>query len=162
LNENSTELKCYAAIKIRGSISAQRQARETLELLRLTKNNYGVLVESSPSMIGMLRRIQSYVTWGEISNDTIGAMLLKRGRLSGDKKLTEEYAQKAGYKSLSELAAAIGSCKVAYRDLQGVQPVFKLHPPKRGFKGKTKKSFRAGGEAGYRGEAINDLVTRMI
>jgi len=133
-----------------------------LELLHLPKTNNAVLVDNSPSMLGMLRRVQSYVTWGEISNETIVALLLKRGRLSGDKKLTEEYAQKAGYKSLTELAAALGCCKTAYRNLQGVQPVFKLHPPKKGFKGKTKKSFRAGGEAGYRGNAINDLVTRMI
>ena len=160
--EKDSECKCFVAIKIRGTISAQRQARETLELLHLTKSNYAVLVENSPSMLGMLRRIQSYVTWGEISNDTIEALLVKRGRLSGDKKMTEEFVQKAGFKSLNELAAAIGSCKIAYRSLQGIHPVFKLHPPKKGFKGKTKKSFRAGGEAGYRGEAINDLVTRMI
>jgi large subunit ribosomal protein L30 len=154
--------KCLAVIKIRGTISAQRQARETLELLHLPKTNNAVLVDNSPSMLGMLRRVQSYVTWGEISNETIVELLLKRGRLSGDKKLTEEYAQKAGYESLTELAAALGCCKTAYRNLPGVQPVFKLHPPKKGFKGKTKKSFRAGGEAGYRGDAINDLVTRMI
>ncbi len=131
-------------------------------MLLLTKNNYAVLVENSPSMTGMLRRVQSYVTWGEISDRAITALLMKRGRLAGDRKLTEEYAQRAGYESLNELASAVGSCKVVYRNLQGIQPVFKLHPPKKGFKGKTKKSFRNGGEAGYRGEAIDDLVARMI
>ena len=150
------------AIKVRGTISAQREARETLELLHLSKSNHAVLIENSPSMIGMLRRVQSYVTWGEIPSETIAALLTKRGRLAGDNKLTEEYAQKAGYKSISELAAAIASCKVAYRNLPGIQPLFKLHPPRKGFKGKIKKSFRAGGEAGYRGNAINALVARMM
>jgi large subunit ribosomal protein L30 len=42
-----------------------------------------------------------------------------------------------------------------------VQPIFKLHPPRKGFKGKTKKSFAAGGEAGYRGEKISELLKRM-
>jgi len=150
------------AIKVRGNISAQREARETLELLHLSKSNHAVLIENSPSMIGMLRRVQSYVTWGEIPSETIAALLTKRGRLAGDNKMTEEYAQKAGYKSISELAAAIASCKVAYRNLPGIQPLFKLHPPRKGFKGKIKKSFRAGGEAGYRGNAINALVARMM
>ena len=158
----ASECKCFLAIKVRGTISAQREARETLDMLHLSRSNHAVLVENSPSMIGMLRRIQSYVTWGEISKETIAALLAKRGRLAGDNKLTEEYAQKIGYKSISELAAALASCKVAYRNLPGVQPLFKLHPPKKGFKGKTKKSFRAGGEAGYRGAAISELAARMI
>jgi large subunit ribosomal protein L30 len=131
-------------------------------MLHLAHTNHAVLVENSPSMVGMLRRAQSYVTWGEVSKETIAALLAKRGRLLGDKKLTDEYAQKIGYKSLADLAGALAACKVAHRNLQDIQPLFKLHPPTKGFKGKTKKSFRAGGEAGYRGEAINELVKRMI
>jgi large subunit ribosomal protein L30 len=131
-------------------------------MLHLTRSNHAVLLENSPSMIGMLRRVQSYVTWGEVTAETVAALLAKRARLAGNNKLTEEYAQKAGYKSINELSAAIVSCKVAYRGLPGIQPLLKLHPPKKGFKGKTKKSYHAGGEAGYRGEAINDLAVRMI
>jgi len=40
--------------------------------------------------------------------------------------------------------------------------VFRLRPPKKGFKGKVKRSFAAGGEAGYRGEEINELLKRMV
>jgi large subunit ribosomal protein L30 len=112
-------------------------------------------------MKGMLKRVQSYVTWGEISKETLAELLTKRGRLAGDKELTEEYAKKVGCNSLSDLAEAIANCKVDYSKLPQIQPVFKLHPPRKGFKGTTKKNFRAGGEAGYRGEAINDLVKRM-
>jgi large subunit ribosomal protein L30 len=112
-------------------------------------------------MKGMLKRVQSYVTWGEISKETLAELLTKRGRLAGDKELTEEYAKKVGCKSISDLAEAIVNCKVDYAKLPEIQPVFKLHPPRKGFKGTTKKNFRAGGEAGYRGEAINDLVKRM-
>jgi large subunit ribosomal protein L30 len=70
--------------------------------------------------------------------------------------------QKAGYKSIDDLAEAIVSCKVQFQKLPDVQPLFRLHPPSKGYKGKTKKGFKAGGEAGYRGEAINELVKRMI
>ncbi|RLI23172.1 50S ribosomal protein L30, partial [Candidatus Bathyarchaeota archaeon] len=49
-----------------------------------------------------------------------------------------------------------------YKDLPDIKPVFRLHPPRKGFKGKIKKSFKAGGASGYRGEAINELLERMI
>jgi large subunit ribosomal protein L30 len=162
VSKKAAESKVLAVVKIRGTVSAQREARETLNLLLLNKTNHGVLVRNSPSMIGMLRRAQSYVTWGEISKETLTDLLKKRGRLLGDKKLTDEFAQTTGCKSISDLASAIAECKLDYGKLPGVQPVFKLHPPKKGFKGTTKKDFRAGGEAGYRREAINDLIKRMI
>ena len=149
-------------MKIRGTISAQREARETLDMLHLARSNRAVLIDNRPSYIGMLYRVQNYVTWGEVAKETVALLLKKRGRLAGDKKLTEEYAQKLGYKSLDALADAIASCKVEYQKLPNVQPVFKLPPPSKGFKGKTKKSFAAGGEAGYRGEKINVLIKRMI
>src|SRR4030042_6499903 len=156
------ERKVIAAIRVRGTISAQREARATLDMLHLSRTNHAVVVDNRPATMGMLKRAQSYVTWGEISKETLTMLLTKRGRLAGDKKLTDEYAQKVGCKSISDLADALLSCKVEYWKLADVQPVFRLHPPSKGFKGKIKRSFRAGGEAGYRGEAINELVKSMI
>jgi len=43
----------------------------------------------------------------------------------------------------------------------GVKPVFRLHPPKGGFKGTIRRPYKSGGELGYRGAAINDLILRM-
>jgi len=162
LSEKASKCKCIVAVRVRGTISAQREARATLDLLHLSKTNRAVLVDNRPAFIGMLRQVQAYVTWGEASKETVALMLQKRGRLAGDKKLTDEYAAKIGYKSLSELAEAIATCKAEHWKLPDMQPVFKLPPPTKGFKGKTKKSFRAGGAAGYRGEAINELVKRMV
>ena len=155
------ERKCFAVIKVRGTISAQREARETLELLRLPKTNNAVLIDNRPSYMGMLYRVQNYVTWGEVSKETVAMMLKERGRLAGGKKLTDEAVEKLGYKSIDALAEAIASCKVEFQKLPNVQPIFKLHPPSKGFKGKTKKSYAAGGEAGYRGEKISELIKRM-
>jgi len=110
----------------------------------------------------MLQRVNNYVTWGEVTKETVAAMLQKRARVLGGKKLTDEYLANIGYKSFDALAEALVSGKVEFGKLPFITPLFKLHPPSKGFKGKTKKSFRQGGEAGYRGEAINDLVVRMI
>ncbi|MGA2386949.1 MAG: 50S ribosomal protein L30 [Candidatus Bathyarchaeia archaeon] len=160
--QKTEQCKCLVVVKVRGTVSAQRETRETLELLHLTHTNHAVLIDSRPAYHGMLQRVNNYVTYGEPTKETVSMMLQKRARLAGGKKLTDEYIQKAGYKNVDDLAEAIVNCKVAFQKLPDVQPLFKLHPPSKGYKGKTKKGFNAGGEAGYRGEAINDLVKRMI
>jgi large subunit ribosomal protein L30 len=110
----------------------------------------------------MLRKSKNCITWGEASKETIAQLLKKRGRLVGDNKLTDEYSKELGYKSLDDLAEALFNVDVEFSSLPGVKPLFRLRPPSKGFKGKVKKSFAAGGEAGYRGEAINDLLKRML
>ena len=160
--EKVQEFKCLAVVKVRGTIRAQREAKETLDMLHLSRTNHGVLVVNRPAIMGMLKRVQSYVTWGEISKETLADLLTKKGRLAGDKKLTDEYLKKVGCKSINDLADGIFTCKVEFLKLPDIQPLFRLHPPTKGYKGTPKKNFRAGGEAGYRREAINDLVNRMM
>jgi len=109
-----------------------RETRETLDLLHLTHTNHAVLVDSRPAYNGMLRRVNNYVTWGEPTKETVSMMLQKRARLAGGKKLTDEYIQKAGFKSIDSLAEAIVNCKVAFQKLPDVQPLFRLHPPSKG------------------------------
>jgi large subunit ribosomal protein L30 len=162
VEEKTEERNCIAAVKVRGTISAQREAKETLKMLRLTRTNHAVLIDNRPAFKGMLQRVQSYVTWGEVSKETVALMLQKRGRLLGDKKISGEYIQRIGFTSLEALADAIAAGKAEHQKLPSMQPIFRLHPPSKGFKGKTKKNYRAGGEAGYRGEAINELIKRMI
>jgi large subunit ribosomal protein L30 len=149
-------------VRVRGTVSASREVRETLQMLRLTRNNYAVLIDDRPSFLGMLKTVQNYVTWGEISKETANALIKTKARLAGNKKLTDEYVQRVGFKSLDELVDAIFNCRIEYSRLPNVQPVFKLHPPTKGFKGKIKKSYAMGGELGYRGEKIEELVKRMV
>ncbi len=159
--EEVKERGCIVVVRIRGTIRASRSVRETLLMLNLTRNNYAVLIDNRPSFLGMLKTAQHFITWGEASKETVSMMIEKRGRLAGDKKLTDEYAQKIGYKSFEELAEAIFDCHVEYWKLPNVRPVFRLHPPTKGFKGKVKKGYGMGGELGYRGEKINELIKRM-
>jgi len=147
---------------VRGTSDTPQEIKDTLKMLHLTRNCNATLIDDRPSHIGMLHKAQNHVTWGEISKENMALLLKERGRLVGDKKLTEEYAQEVGYKSLDDLAEAAYKLKVDYNRLPKVKPVFRLHPPKKGFKGKVKRSYAAGGVTGYRGEAINDLIKRMV
>lgn len=162
MTEEAKQRRCIVAVRVRGVISAKREARETLQMLHLTRNNYAMLVDDRPSFLGMLQAAQNYTTWGEVSRETLYALIEERGRLLGNKRLTEEYLQKNGYTSLKELADAVFNCQVEYWKLRNIQPVFKLHPPTKGFKGNIKKSYKAGGELGYRAANINELVKRMF
>ena len=56
---------------------------------------------------------------------------------------------------------AIYDSKVEHGSLPNIKPVFRLHPPKKGFKGKVKRSYAAGGVTGHRGAAISELIKRM-
>jgi large subunit ribosomal protein L30 len=150
------------AIRIRGTISASREARETLRMLNLTRNNHAVLIDNRPSFLGMVETVRDYITYGELSKESVASLLKEKGRLEGNKKLTDEYARKVGHKSVEELAAAVAACRVEYWKLPAIQPVFRLHPPTKGFKGKIKRGYGAGGELGYRGESINQLLNRML
>jgi large subunit ribosomal protein L30 len=154
--------KCLVAVRIRGMSDISHGIKDTLSMLRLTRNCHATLVDDRPAYKGMLRKSKDYLTWGEVSQENIALLLKKRGRLVGDKKLTDEYAKELGYKSLDDLAEAIFKVEVECSSLPKVKPVFRLHPPKKGFKGKIKRSYAGGGELGYRGDAINDLLKRMV
>jgi len=130
-------------------------------MLNLTRNNHAVLIDNRPAFLGMLKTVRNFITWGEASYETVSLMMKEKARLAGNKKPTDEYAQKNGYESLEELGQAMFKCQVEYWKLPNVKPVFRLHPPTKGFKGKVKKDYGTGGELGYRGEKINELIKRM-
>jgi large subunit ribosomal protein L30 len=154
--------KCLAVIRVRGSSGVFREIKETLKMLHLTRNCHATLIDDRPSYLGMLRKVQNQVTWGEVSKDSAVQLLRERGKLVGNKRITEEYLKEIGYKSLDDLAEAIHKTEVEFTRIPNIKPVFRLHPPKKGFKGKVKKSYAAGGVTGHRGEAINNLIKRMI
>ena len=153
--------KCISVVRVRGISDVWYEIKDTLKMLNLPRNCYATLIDDRPSYIGMLRKAQNYITWGEVSRDTILLLLRKRGRTLGDKPLTDEYAKSVGYNSLEDLADAIYRLEVEFKKLPNIKPFFRLHPPRGGYRGSVKKSFQAGGVTGYRGEAINDLIKRM-
>jgi len=151
-----------AVIRVRGRTGVRKDISDTLNMLNLTRINHCVLIPENPSYKGMLQKVKDYVTWGEINKETLEKLIRVRGRLYGDKPITDKYVKETmGFKSISELADAIVSGKVLYKDIPNVKPIFRLHPPLKGWE-KTKRHFTEGGALGYRGEKINDLILRML
>jgi large subunit ribosomal protein L30 len=154
--------KCLAVVRVRGVSDIFREVKEDMKMLHLARNCHATLVDNRPSYLGMLKKAESYLAWGEISKETLMLLLKKRARLIGNKKVTDEYAQQVGRKSLDDLAEALLKGEVEYNRLPNVKPVFRLHPPSKGFNGKVKRSYASGGVTGYQGDAINALLNKMI
>lgn len=152
----------YAVIRVRGRTGISKDIRDTLNMLRLTRVNHCVLVPNTPSYIGMLKKVKDYVTWGEIDQETLVKLIRYKGRLYGDKPITDDYIKDTlGYENIEELAKALLEEKILYKDIPNVKPVFRLHPPLKGWE-KTKRHFTEGGALGYRGKEINELINRMF
>ena len=109
----------------------------------------------------MLQKGKDYITWGEIDAETLAKVITKRGRLAGDVKVTDEYLKEnTDYSSVEELAKAVVESEATLEDA-GIKPVFRLHPPRKGYKS-TKKTYNEGGSLGYRGENLGELIVKMI
>ncbi|HDD46222.1 MAG TPA: 50S ribosomal protein L30 [Candidatus Aenigmarchaeota archaeon] len=141
----------YAAIRIRGRVDVRREIEDTMNMLMLKRRNHCVLLPKNKSIEGMLKKVKDYVTWGELDKETIKAVLKSRGRMIGNKKLTEE--------KIEEIIKALENGK-SVRSVSGVKPVLRLNSPRKGFKS-IKLAFPKG-DLGYRGEKIKELILRMI
>jgi len=150
-----------AVIRLRSGIKAPREIKDTLMLLNLKYINSCVLVENTKSMLGMLKKVKNYVCYGEIDKDVLTLLLKKRLKKVGDKKVEIEDLKKYGINSFEELAEKLYNGEKKLKDFKEFKKVFRLHPPKGGFK-KSKKLEYPEGILGYVGKEINEILKRMI
>ena len=152
----------YAVIRVRGIVNVNPDIKRTLQLFRLNRVNHCVLLEENENINGMLQVSKDYTTWGTIEKEYLTKLIKSRGKLEGDKELTEEYIKSAtSYSSIEKLSQAIMDNKFKYKDIPSVKPIFRLNPPKNGYGG-IKRSFKNGGALGYRGKEINKLIEKML
>jgi len=150
----------FAIVRIRGSVGVRDDIEDTLDMLGLNTINSCVLVPENDDYKGMVEKVKDFVTFGKINLDTLLMMVKKRGRLIGDKKLTEENVKELGFKSIEEMAKSVFEGKIKIKDIPKLKPVFRLTPPSKGYK--SVKQHYPKGDLGKRGEKINELLERMI
>ncbi|MBQ8373735.1 MAG: 50S ribosomal protein L30 [Candidatus Methanomethylophilaceae archaeon] len=152
----------YAVIRVRGQPDVNRDIEYTMGLLGLTRVNHLVIVPENDSTKGMLQVVKDYCTWGEVDEATLAALIRARGKLAGDKDITDDYLKEnSEFATVDDLAKAIIENNYKMRDVEAAKPVFRMHPPVKGYEG-NKRSYQNGGALGYRGAAINDLINRML
>ena len=155
------EKKSLLVIRIRGTINVSQREKDTMKFLRVDKNNYASLIDDRADYKGMLQKAKDWITWGEPTVETVKEMLMKRGRATGDVKLTEESVKELGFEGFEDMAQKLVNCEISINQIEGLKPFFRMHPPKKGFKKSVKRPYMSKGELGYRGDAINELAQRM-
>ena len=154
----------FIVVRARSDVKVERSIRETMGYMNLTRVNHAVIIPDNPQYRGMLQKAKDYITWGEADQGTVESMLRHRGRMVGGAPLTDEAVAEGGvHADIGAMASAIASGEGTVKDVPNMKRVFRLHPP-RGSKGwgGIKRSFVVGGALGSRGDAIGDLVDRMI
>jgi large subunit ribosomal protein L30 len=134
-----------------------------MEMLNLTRVNHAVLVPKTASYEGMLQKVKDYVTWGDVEADMISTLIKERGRMIGNRQVTDSEIKSASeHSTIKSLSKAIASGEATTKDVEGMKPVFRLHPP-RGSKGwgGIKRAYSVGGALGFRGDGIGELAARM-
>lgn len=152
----------YVAIRVRGIPDVNKHIEATMELMNLNRVNHAVVLPENDSVKGMLQKAKDYITWGEIDQETLAKLIRARGKAAGDVAVTDDYLkEKSEFATVEDLAKAIIENDYKMQDVEGVKPVFRLHPPVKGYEG-NKRSYRNGGALGYRGADVNALVLRML
>ncbi len=150
-----------AIVRVRGMVDTRKTVNRTLEILGLTENNHCVVVKETPIVNGMIKKAINYITYGVPSKEILKQLILKRGRLLGNKRITDEWL-KANKVTLDSIAEMFEKDSKKIKEL-GIKKVFRLNPPSKGFERKgVKQPFAQGGALGDRKDKIDNLLKRMI
>ena len=161
MSQKQEKPELLAVIRLRGKVNVHFKVQETLTMLNVRRSNYMTLVPNTPSFLGMLMKAKDYVTWGEINKEALEHVLMKRGELPGRTKISNKYLKEhTSYATIKAFSKAFLECEADFKDVPEMKRFFRLHPARKGYKS-VKRGFAEGGELGYRGSAINELIVRM-
>ena len=153
--------KAFLVVRICGQPDVPYWATTTMSLLKLEKRYRATIIPEKENTLGMLRKIQHYISWQEIDLETTKQLLDKKARKSGYKKVTDEDITAVGFESMDELASALTEGKATLSKLKPLKPWFTLDPPRQGFKRSTKRLYGQKGVLGYNKE-LSVIVKRMM
>ena len=153
--------KGFLVLRISGQADVPYWAVTTMTLLKLEKKYRATIIPEKENTVGMLRKIQHYISWQEIDTETVKELLDKKARKSGYKKVTNEDITSIGFTSIDELATSLAEGKTSLSKLKPLKPWFALDPPRHGFKRSTKKLYGQKGVLGHNKE-LSVIVKRMM
>jgi ribosomal protein L30/L7E len=66
-----------AVVRIRGRVNVRSDITETLNRLHLKRVNNCAIIKQTPSLHGMIHKVENYVAYGEIDEPTLTKLLAK-------------------------------------------------------------------------------------
>jgi large subunit ribosomal protein L30 len=151
----------YLVVRIKGQADCPYWATTTMTLLKLDKKYRATILPAKDNTLGMLKKVQHYVSWIEIDASLAKELVEKKARKGGYQKVTAEDLKELGFSSAEELGKALAEGKATLSKLKPLKPWFALAPPVHGFKRSTKKLYGQKGMLGLNKE-LDTIVRRMI
>ncbi len=151
----------YLVVRIKGQADCPYWATYTMELLKLNKKYRATILPAKENTLGMLRKIQHYVSWTELDSDLAKDLVEKKARKSGYQKINNDDLKSLGFGSAEELGKALSEGKATLSKLKPLKPWFALAPPRFGFKRSTKRLYGQKGVLGANKE-LGSIVRNMI
>lgn len=74
--------KKIAVIRIRGMTGVKHGIADTMTMLNLNTKNSIAILPNTPVYAGMVKKVKDFVTYGEISEETLKALAAKRKNIS--------------------------------------------------------------------------------
>ncbi|MBS3090517.1 50S ribosomal protein L30 [Candidatus Pacearchaeota archaeon] len=142
-----------SVIRISGMVGIDEDVEATLTRLRLGRKYACIILNPNAEIKGMLQKVRAFIAFGEIDKETLKMLVLKRGRLPGNRLVDTK-------KISDSVIEEIFSGRKKLKDF-GMKPFFRLHPPVQGLK-KSTKQFYPKGILGNHGARINELLRRML
>jgi large subunit ribosomal protein L30 len=75
--KNNTNEEFVAIIRIRGEVALRGEIKDTLRMLGVEHKNNMVVHKKTPSIMGMVQKVQGFITYGEISKEVADSYGLK-------------------------------------------------------------------------------------
>ena len=151
----------YLVVRIKGQADCPYWATTTMTLLKLDKKYRATILPAKDNTLGMLKKVQHYVSWIEIDASLATELVDKKARKGGYQKVTADDLKELGFASAEELGAALAEGKATLSKLKPLKPWFALAPPIHGFKRSTKKLYGQKGMLGQNKD-LDTIVRRMI
>jgi len=111
--QNKGKKENIAVIRIRGNVTIKGDFTKTLQMLRLYKRNYCVVVPKNSTYMGMIEKVKDHVTWGEIDENMLTELQEKRA--SRDKKFYRLNSPKGGLRRRGIKASFNKAGSLGYR-----------------------------------------------
>ena len=121
------------------------QPRKILQLFRLRQLHNGAFIKLNKATIGMLKRVEPYITYGYLNRKAISDLIYKRGHIKvhgmrvpiQDNELIEKsLGEKSNIICVEDLINEIYSCGEHFKEANSLLWSFKLNPPRGGFNNK--------------------------
>jgi large subunit ribosomal protein L30 len=136
-------------IRVRGKVNLSEPLKSTFNMLNLHNKNWCIVLDSTPSNMGMIKKVKDYVTWGEITEENYNLLFEKKGEVFKER--------------LEDSKSLIKYSNYLTHKGKKYKKYFRLNPPKKGYgRAGVKTNFSKSGALGYRKEKINDLLERMM